>query len=184
MSSRIITVSLLFALASVGVAYAAWSSTLNVGVTAEGGNMTIQWKPGAAWADCDEIPGPEAYATTTASRHPSDTQLMQVHIEDAYPGYQVKCDFVSQNLSTSTMPAQLTGLYVESTQLADSGDCVDIDVVGSADPDLNVCLLDGDGLLGIGASKTKSIVITVLDGLPMNSTLAFTAHVNFKQMVP
>lgn len=180
--TSVVTLGLIVAVVGLGLGYAAWTDELTINADATTGQINLEWLEGPTWIDCDELPSPEPWAETSAVRALGDAQLIEMLIKEAYPGYEVRCEFFAKNLETSTMPVNLAGLYVENNFLT-SGGSIELDVAGDAQNDIKVTMVDGTGVMVPGDTENKTVIVKVLSGAPMEADISFQAHVAFTQGV-
>lgn len=91
---------LLIALASFGIAYGAWTDTLNINGTVGTGSLDIDFDPAMAKVHTETDPLNVATCTVTATE-----DLATLTIENAYPGVTCKAELVIKN--TGTIPVNI-----------------------------------------------------------------------------
>lgn len=116
-----VALTLLVALASLGVAYGLWSKTLSVEGTVETGRLHARWD-GAICIEFFDWPWPpegtgevegKDVGETTVFIDPNDNNLLHLIIENGYPSYAVDCEV--EYVNDGTVPWIIRGTTIEPT---------------------------------------------------------------------
>jgi len=131
-------------LATIGVAYGAWTQQLNVNGTVGTGTFDVHYQ--GFYYDYD-VPG----CTATIS---PDNLTLNITISNAYPGYQCNGGATIKNFSS--IPAKIHGLVQTSNNVPATFHGAD-GLVYMTDGSGNVVLPGGSFVLGVDTSPTAHV---------------------------
>ena len=169
-----LTLGLTLAVASVGLAFAAWNDQLTVSTYVDTGTMSVSWRTLVLCGDNDGMPG---IGQVEANRDVGDHSLMHFDITNGYPGYAASCAFTWRN--TGTIPVRITSLDINGVEIP-SGVSTPVDLDGDSIADVVITFENGIGsTYNPETGGGKSIEVEVLGDAPQGTPLTFTGHVNF-----
>jgi hypothetical protein len=180
---------LVLALASVGVAYGAWTQTLSLNGVAATGNINMQFWTGDdflgataptgqpnTWLTHDNETTTEVGACTSASNGKSTT--VTINMTNAYPGYE--CYVWVGPLDNGTVPVKL-----DRPTFASMPSWVEAIYApnGPNPDDADFCYEDGYAL-NPGFGQQCKITFKVTDAAPQEANATFTGSVAVTQHTP
>lgn len=91
----LLVLTLVVALAALGVGYGLWSKTLTIGGTVQTGDLDAVW----FYASCDETED-KPVGEYSVAPDPDDQQILVVTLDNVYPSYLLDCEIHFGNKGT------------------------------------------------------------------------------------
>ncbi len=174
----LITVLALFVLATMAIAYGAWTDSLEIHGTASTGTLNVHFTE--VTATDNETAGMEEVGTCSAnivdqSSDPeaNDSDRVEVLIENAYPGYT--CTLTGTIANNGTIPVKLSSVVFDPTDLASKA-ALDFEAPGFTAPNVDV--------IEDGASVTGEITLTPTATAAEGASYSGTITLTFVQVNP
>lgn len=177
-------------IAGSGVVYAAWQQTVTISGSVTTGSLTFHWVKNPGITFCSATPPNTGGATASAKRDDDpgpggDPTLLHVTVDKAYPGMQVFCSLVMENMGT--IPGTLATITLTNT--LNLTNCIPSSF-GSGTKKLtcNEMTITYFGSVpsapvapGSFWGQTLSIEIPLSANPPMNTSFTFTAQTQITQ---